>query len=128
LEKIDPTTIPLPSWAKPELLTSEDKAEMEACRATLPKFDSSALSLRAKGRVAGRDAFVRLWAAKRTSPERPKLKADYQAHFAQASTALKAKGEAKAVTGNRTPPQVSVVQVAQDPTVQSDSVPATKAA
>ncbi len=128
LEKIDPTTIPLPSWAKPELLTSEDNAEMETARAKLPKFDSSALSLRAKARTARREAFVRLWAAKKTSPDWPQIKAHYQARFARTSTALKAKGDAKAVAENRIPAQVPVVQAAQNPTFQSDSVPATKAA
>lgn len=128
LEETDPKTIPLPSWAKPEHLTPDDKAEIEALRATLPQLDPTVPSLRAKGRAGNRDAIVRLWATRKASSDWPKTKEKYQAHLPRVSAALKAKREAKAAAGNRTQAPVPMVHAPQNPAVQSVSVPATKAA
>ncbi|HUD46788.1 MAG TPA: hypothetical protein VMR33_08155 [Candidatus Baltobacteraceae bacterium] len=77
LGNIDPTTIPLPSWAKPELLSAEDKAELEALRAELPKFYASTPSFREKAEVTRRDAIRRFWAAKKSSPDWQRTKEAY---------------------------------------------------
>jgi hypothetical protein len=128
LGNIDPTTIPLPSWAKPELLSAEDKAELEALRAELPKFDASAPSFRKKAEVTRRDAIRRFWAAKKSSPDWQRTKEAYGAHAASARLASKAKQQAKAAAENRDPAQVPVTQAAQNPSAQSDLVPVTQAA
>jgi hypothetical protein len=101
LAEIDPRTVALPSFAKPELLTAEDRAEMEALLATLPKFDPSALSLRAKTEAIRGEAIRRSWALRKSSPDWEKLRKEYQARARHArvvrSTRLKAKASVPSV-------------------------------